>query len=222
MCLEELGAESAQSFPGQELMPLQKQTAPARQEPPPAATTQCTGDATPIALGPSTPTQPVKRVIQALDDGRHGTGYRFGIFKPTAGEALTAPWASCTTAHAVDVLARVEAWSPPAGERVYVILDQLSAHRATDVLLVSPAPPRWKFSFQPKSAPYLNRIAPWWKVWRSRALKGRRFETWVDVCQAVQEATAYRNAQQYPCMWGRRRRHQSRRRPGIRLLPKVA
>ena len=39
--------------------------------------------------------------------------------------------------------------------------------------------------FQPKYAAYLNLIEPWWKMLRSLALKGRRFETWAEVCQAV-------------------------------------
>ena len=36
--------------------------------------------------------------------------------------------------------------------------------------------PRWEFVFQPKYAAYLNLIEPWWKVLRSLALKGRRFD----------------------------------------------
>jgi transposase len=217
-----MGPESAKSFPGQELVPLQEQAATARQEPTPTATTRRTGDATPTAIGPSKPTKPVKRASQEIDYGRRGKGYIFGAFKPADGEALTAPYSGRTTANYVDFLERVEAWIPPAVERVYAIMDNLSAHRATDVLLFSLAHPRWEFIFQPKYAPYLNLIEPWWKVLRSLALKGRRFETWAEVCQAVQEATAYWNAHRHPFIWGRRRRHQSRRRPGIGLLPKVA
>jgi transposase len=106
-------------------------------------------------------------------------------------------------------------------ERVYAIIDHLSAHRATDVLLFSLAHPRWEFVFQPKYAPYLHRIEPWWKVLRSLALKGRRFETWAELWRAVQEATAYWNAHRHPCIWGRRRRHQARRHPGLGRRPKV-
>ena len=43
------------------------------------------------------------------------------------------------------------------------------------------AHPRWEFVFQPKYAAYLNLIEPWWKVLRSLALKGRRFETWEEI-----------------------------------------
>jgi hypothetical protein len=65
-------------------------------------------------------------------------------------------------------------------------------------------------------------MAPWWKVWRSVALKGRRFATWTEVWHAGQEATAYWNVHRHPFSWGGRRRHQARRRPGVGLLPKVA
>ena len=57
---------------------------------------------------------------------------------------------------------------------------------------------------------------------RKQARKGRRFETWEEVCQAVQEATAYWNRHRHPFLWGHRRRHRPRRRPGIALVPKAA
>lgn len=65
----------------------------------------------------------------------------------------------------------------PDVERLDAIMENLNAHRAPEVLLCSLAHPRWAFVFQPKYAPYLHLLEPWWKVWRSLALKGRRFET---------------------------------------------
>jgi hypothetical protein len=53
----------------------------------------------------------------------------------------------------------------------------------------------------------LNLIEPWWKVLRSLALKGRHFETWPEVVQAVEAATAYWNAHKHLYVWGCRRRH---------------
>ncbi len=103
-----------------------------------------------------------------------------------------------------------------------MVLDHLSAHRATDVLLFALAYPRWECVFQPKYAAYLNLIEPWWKILRSLALKGRRFASWAEVCQAVEAATAYWNAHKHPFVWGRRRRHRPRRQPGIALAPAVA
>ena len=142
--------------------------------------------------------------------------------RPATGEAFTHPYPGRTITNWVDFLERVEAWLPPDADRVYAIVDNLNVHRATDVLLFALAHPRWEFVFQPKYAAYLNLIEAWWKTLRSLALKGRRFETWDQVRDAVRDATAYWNAHRHPLVWGRRRRHRPRRRAGIGLLPKVA
>jgi hypothetical protein len=166
--------------------------------------------------------QPAERAKQEIDYGRRGKGYIFGAFQPATGEAFTQPYASRSSANWVDFLERVERWVPSAVERVYAVLDNLSAHRTTDVLLFSLAHPRWEFVFQPVYAAYLNLIEPWWKVLRSLALKGRRFETWKEICTAVEQATTYWNGHRHPFVWGRRRRHQPRRQPGLALPANVA
>ena len=162
------------------------------------------------------------RARQEIDDGRRGKGYIFGAFRPATGEAFTRPYAGRGTASWVDFLAQVERWLPEEAGRVYAIVDNLSTHRATDVLLFLPAHPRREMVFQPKYAAYPNPIEPWWKVLRALALKGRRFETWDEVAQAVARATAYWNAHRHPFVWDRRRRHRPRRQPGIALPPKAA
>jgi len=162
------------------------------------------------------------RAKQEIDYGRRGKGYIFGAFRPATGEAFTQPYASRSSANWVDFLERVEAWLPSEGERVYAVVDNLSAHRTLDVLLFMLACPRWAMVFQPKYAAYLNLIEPWWKVLRSLALAGRRFESWDDICKAIAQATAYWNAHRHPFVWGQRRRHRPRRQPGIALLPMAA
>jgi transposase len=189
-----MGPEAAKSFPGRRLV-----------------------RAVPRRAG-----EPAGRATQEIDYGRRGKGYIFGAFRPATGDAFTHPYPRRTIANWVDFLERVEGWLPPDAERVYAIVDNLNVHRATDVLLFALAHPRWEFVFQPKYAAYLNLIESWWKTLRSLALKGRRFETWEQVCDAVRAATAYWNAHRHPFIWGRRRRHRPRRRAGIGLLPKVA
>jgi transposase len=125
----------------------------------------------------------------------------------------------------IDFLQAVDGWVGPEPQAVFAIVDNLSTHRAADVLLFSLANPRWHFVFQPTYAAYLNLIEPWWKILRSLALKGRRFETWDEVCQAIADATAYWNAHRHPFIWGRSRRRRQRRiarLPGIATWPKVA
>ena len=165
---------------------------------------------------------PAARAAQEIDYGRRGKGYIFGAFRPATGEALTHDYAGRTTANWVDFLERAEAWVPTEVERVYAILDNLNIHRAPDALLFSLAHPRWEFVFQPKYAAYLNLIESWWKTLRSLALKGRRFATWEEVVAAVRDATAYWNKHRHPFVWGRRRRHRTRRQPGVALPAKAA
>jgi transposase len=186
-----MGPQAAKSFPGQELVRT-------------------------VTEG-----QRAERAKQEIDYGRRGKGYVFGAFRPATGEALTHPYPSRSAANWADFLEKAEAWVPADVDRVYAIVDNLQAHRATDVLLFCLARPRWEFVFQPKYAAYLNLIEPWWKVLRSLALKGRRFETWEEVCRAVEEATAYWNKHRHPFVWGRRRRHRPRRQPGIAAVPGV-
>lgn len=73
--------------------------------------------------------------------------------------------------------------------------------------------------YRPTYAAYLNLIEPRWKVLRSLALQGREFTTWDEVRAAVKEATAYWNKHRHHFVWGRRRRHQTRRQPGVARVP---
>jgi hypothetical protein len=192
VCLDEMGPEAAKSAPGRRVV---------RPDP--------TGERRP-------------RAAQEVDYGRRGSGYVFGAFLPATGEALTVPCQDRTIASFVDFLGRVEAWLGPAAARVYAVLDNLSAHRALDVLLWALAHPRWEFVFQPTYAAYLNLIEPWWKTLRSLALKGRRFESWAEVGAAVGQATAYWNRHRHPFVWGRRKHRRHARRAGVARLPVTA
>jgi transposase len=165
---------------------------------------------------------PAGRARQEIDYGRRGKGYIFGAFRPATGAAFTQPYLGRGTSDWVTFLEEVEGWLPRGAERVYAIVDNLSTHRATDVLLFMLAHPRWEMVFQPTYAAYLNLIEPWWKILRALALAGRRFETWEEISGAVAHATAYWNAHRHPFVWGHRRRHRPRRQPGIALLPKAA
>lgn len=170
----------------------------------------------------ASPPQPAGRARQEADYGRRGKGYSFGAFQPATGDALTASYERRTSANFIAFLEQVDPWVPDEVERVYAIMDNLAAHKGTDVLLFSLAHPRWEFVFTPTAAAYLNLIEPWWKTLRSLALQGRRFETWPEVEAALNAGTAYWNEHKHPYIWGRRRRHRRPRQPGVAALPKAA
>ena len=163
-----------------------------------------------------------ERAKQEIDYGRRDVaGYVFGALQPATGAAFTTTYERRTAVNWVDFLGRVESWIGPAAERVYAVVDNLNIHGGMDVLLFALAHPRWELVFQPKYAAYLNLIEPWWKVLRSLALKGRRFEAWAEIEQAVERATAYWNEHKHPFIWGRRRRHRMPHRLGIAAPPNV-
>ena len=168
------------------------------------------------------PGQPAGRAKQEVDYGRtQHEGYVFGALQPASGTVITATYPSRSIKHFVDFLEQVDEAIPPARERVYVILDNLATHKAYDVLLFTLTHPRWEFVFQPKYAAYLNLIEPWWKILKSLALKGKRFETWEEVELAIAKASVYWNAHCHPFVWGKRRRHRLPRTFGIACLPNL-
>jgi transposase len=198
ICLDEMGPESAKSAWGQRLVRAQVPD---------------------LADGT---VRPAVHATQEADYDRRGKGYVFGAFRPGTGDGCTKPYEHRTAANRVDFLAYVEAWLPTDGDPISTIVANLSAQRATDVLLLSLTPSRWEFGSQPKYAVDLNLIELWWKVLRALALQGRRFEPWEEVCQAIEAAKAYWNQHRHPFVWGRHRRYQPRRKPGIAALPEVS
>lgn len=181
LCLDEMGPISAKSYQGKELINF-------RAEPP----------------------LPCVRATQQIDYGLRGAGYVFGVLRPVGGETYTQSYERRNSSSYVDFLHEVDVWVKqmwPVAQKVIAIVDNLRMHRSLEVRLFSFMRPYWEFLFQPKAAAYLNLIEPWWKVLRSLGLKGKRFETWAQVCSAVRAATVYWNAHRHPFVWGRRRRH---------------
>jgi hypothetical protein len=164
-----------------------------------------------------------ERAKHEIDYGRRDVaGYVVGAFKPASGEAFTHPYDRRTTTNWVDFLGAVEPGSIPwsSGSMRSVTTSVLTARRTCGCSACSIR--ALEFVFQPTYAAYLNRIASWWKGLRSLALKGRRFETWAEIEQAVERATAYWNEHKHPFVWGRRRRHRQSRRFGVAALPAIS
>jgi hypothetical protein len=85
VCLDEMGPESAKSFPGQQAV---------------------------RAIPGEERARPAERAPQEIDYGRRGKGSIFGAFVPATGMALTTPYAGRTIANWVGFLEQVEAWLP--------------------------------------------------------------------------------------------------------------
>ncbi|WP_407690861.1 transposase [Rubrobacter tropicus] len=193
ICIDEMGPLSVRSYPGKELVRGRQEGLAGR----------------------------ARWELQRDRDRKLG-GYVFGAFVPATGEALTATYTSRSIVTFLDFLGKVEEWVPKDVGRIYAIMDNLRAHKAYDVLLFDVARPRWEFVFQPKYAAYLNLIEPWWKTLKSLAIKGRFFETWEQIEEAIAKALDYWNGHRHPYVWGRRRRHRAPRGQGVGAMPRMA
>jgi hypothetical protein len=135
----------------------------------------------------------------AADYRRRGNVWTVGAFEPRTGQALTYCADGRTSAHCITLLNQiVTTWTE--GE-IILILDNLSTHKALDVLLWALRHPHVRFLFQPTYTPWLNLIDPWWKTLRSLALKGRCFLDTTQISQAIQAATDYWNNHRRPYEW---------------------
>jgi transposase len=155
-------------------------------------------------------------------DRTEKSGYVFGALQPATGEALIATSQHRSAVNIAAFLEQIEAWIPAQTKRVYAILDNLTTHKAHDILLFALANPRWEFVFQHKYAVYLNLIEPWWKILKSSAFEEKTFETWEEKEATITPATDYWNKHKHPYVWGSRRRHRPPRKPGIACAPYVA
>lgn len=125
VCIDEMGPLSTRSHPGQELVATQP-----------------------------TESKPAGRAKQEVDCGRtQREGYVFGAFQPASGEVVIATSTSRSIKHFVDFLDQVEAAIPLSIEQVYVVLDNLGAHQAYDVLLFNLAHLRSSLSSSPNMPP---------------------------------------------------------------------
>ena len=114
VCLDQMGPVAVKSYPGQRLVEAE-----------------------------ATETKPAERAKQEIDYGRREkAGYVFGALQPGTGEVFTATYPRRTLVNWIDFLQQLEEWLPKDVERVYAVLDNLTMHRAVDVLLFNLAYPR--------------------------------------------------------------------------------
>ena len=97
-------------------------------------------------------------------------------------------------AKSVHFLSAVEAWDR-SGERACLCSRRYPQYpQRARRAFVQPAPSALGVRLPARiTRPACNLIEPWWKIMRSLALKGRRFETWAEIEQAVERGTAYWN-----------------------------
>jgi transposase len=139
------------------------------------------------------------RAIFEPDYGRRGTLWVHGAFEPATGEATILLSPRRDGATHIQLLERIVTLFP--ADRWLLIEDNLSIHKSRDVKTALLAWPEIQIQFIPTYASWLNLIEPWWKQFRSLALKGKRFETTDDLALALIAALEYWNAHKHPYTW---------------------
>jgi hypothetical protein len=92
--------------------------------------------------------------------GKKGLAWVFGAFEPATGQALTLCQPKRTRLEFIAFLDQVVSrWSEG---QLILIMDNLSVHKTLEVRLWALTQPRVRFLFQPRYAPWLNLIEPWW------------------------------------------------------------
>ena len=147
-----------------------------------------------------------RRATYEPDYGRRGLLWVHGAFEPATGEAALTFSARRDSASHIALLEHVVATFP--SERLLLIEDNLSAHLSRDTRAALVAWPEITLQLLPKYAAWLNLIEPWWKLLKGLALKGRRFETVVELEDAFRDALAYWMAHRHPFTWRKRPQNQ--------------
>jgi hypothetical protein len=91
---------------------------------------------------------------------------------------------------------------------IRAIEDNLSIHVSRQVKLALAACTEAQILFIQKYACYLNLIEPGWKLLRSLALKGRRFENLNELTFAFNQAMEYWKAHRHPYTWKKKPQEQ--------------
>ena len=147
-----------------------------------------------------------RRATHEPDYGRRGLLWVHGAFEPATGEAALTFSARRDSASHIALLEHVVASFP--SERLLLVEDNLSTHKSRDTHAALLAWPDVRLQFIPTYGAWLNLIEPWWKILKSLALKGRRFETVTELEAAFRAALVYWTAHRHPFTWRKRPQHQ--------------
>jgi transposase len=122
-----------------------------------------------------------------------------GAFEPATGKATVILSPSRDSLSHLQLVEKIPEVFP--AKQWLLIEDNLSIHKSRDVKTAFLAWPEIRVQFLPRYASWLNLIEPWWKQLKALALKGRRFETKEELCEAIEQALEYWNANRKPYIW---------------------
>jgi transposase len=151
---------------------------------------------------PSLPMKPGRAGTMTHDYKRNGTVDLFAAMNLSTGEVLTDFQKGHAGADVLRFFKQIDA-SVPRGLAVHVVLDNLSAHSAPQVMkwLSHRDRRRWHLHFTPTSSSWLNLIERWFKELTDKRLRRGVFTSVADLTAAITTWAEHWNEDPKPFIW---------------------
>src|SRR6476619_3502866 len=151
---------------------------------------------------PSLPMKPGRAGTMTHDYKRHGTIDLFAAMNVGTGQVHTHLRKGHTAADVLAFFKQIDA-TVERGLSVHVILDNLSAHKAPEVLkwLAHRDRRRWHLHFTPTSSSWLNLVERWFKELTDKRLRRGVFTSVADLTTAITRWAEHWNTDPQPFIW---------------------
>jgi len=151
---------------------------------------------------PSLPMKPGRAGTLTHDYKRNGTIDLFAAMNLGTGEVLTGLQKRHAATDVLRFFKQIDA-SVPRGLGVHVVLDNLSAHTAPEIVkwLAHKDRRRWHLHFTPTSSSWLNLIERWFKELTDKRLRRGRFTSVTDLAEAITAWAEHWNTDPKPFIW---------------------
>jgi len=157
------------------------------------------------ALDRTQPSLPMKKgrgTTMTHDYKRHGTTDLFAAMNVATGEVLHDTKSRHSSKEVLDFFKFIDA-NVASELDIHVVLDNLSAHKATPIAawLAHPKRARWHLHFTPTSSSWLNLVESWFSQLTNRRLKKSAFSSVAQLKDAIGIWTQHWNEDPQPFIW---------------------
>jgi len=151
---------------------------------------------------PSLPLKPGRAGTMTHDYKRHGTIDLFAALNVGTGEVITATRKHHTAKDVVSFFKLIDL-DVPKDLEIHLVLDNLSAHKAPEVMewLADPRRERWHLHFTPTSSSWLNLVERWFKELTDRRLRRGAFSSVPALIEALEQWAEHWNEDPKPFIW---------------------
>jgi transposase len=151
---------------------------------------------------PSLPLKPGRAGTMTHDYKRHGTVDLFAALNVGTGEVITDTRKKHTADDVLAFFKRIDQ-SVPRNLDIHVVLDNLSAHKASQLneWLAKPRQKRWHLHFTPTSSSWTNLVERWFKELTDKRLRRGTFSNVQSLVDAIELWATHWNKDPRPFIW---------------------